>query len=489
VWWVFTALLGGLVAVLLILKRANDWYHTSRLGEKKCSLPPGDMGWPLIGNMWSFLIAFRFGRPDSFLSNFITRFGPTGIYRAYMFGSPTIIVTAPEPCRKVLMDDKQFKPGWPKSTFELMGRKSFIGISDEEHKRLRRLTAAPISGQKALSIYHEYIKGVIETSLDEWAKSERPIEFLTEIRNITFKIIMHIFLSRESGPMMDVMEEEYATLNHGLRAMAINLPGFAYHRALKARRKLVKILQAVMDKRRAMEKSNLSEENTDMVDLLMEVEDENGRKLDDEEIIDVMLMYLNAGHESSAHATMWAALFLRNHPEYFQKAKAEQEEIVRRRPLTEKGLSFKEIKQMEYLSKVIDEMLRVVNVSLFNYREAKTDVNICGYTIPKGWKVLIWYRGIHLDPEFYMNPKEFNPSRWDEHVPKRGTFIPFGMGSRLCPGSDLTKLEISIFLHYFLLYYELEPLNPECGVRYLPHTRPKDNCLATIKKSLPSSST
>lgn len=152
-----------------------------------------------------------------------------------MFGSPTIIVTAPESCRKVLMDDKQFKSGWPKSTFELMGRKSFLGISDEEHKRLRRLTAAPISGQKALSIYHEYIKDVIATSLDEWAKAERPIEFLTEIRNITFKIIMHIFLSRESGPMMNVMEEEYATLNQGLRAMAINLPGFAYHRALKVR--------------------------------------------------------------------------------------------------------------------------------------------------------------------------------------------------------------------------------------------------------------
>lgn len=90
---------------------------------------------------------------------------------------------------------------------------------------------------------------------------------------------------------------------------------------MQARRKLVKILQVVMDKRRAREKSNITEEKTDMVDLLMEAEDENGRKMDDEEIIDVMLMYLNAGHESSAHATMWAALLLHNHPEYFQKAK------------------------------------------------------------------------------------------------------------------------------------------------------------------------
>lgn len=152
-----------------------------------------------------------------------------------MFGSPTIIVTAPETCRRVLMDDVQFKQGWPKSTFELMGRKSFLGISEEEHKRLRRLTAAPISGQKALSMYHEYIKDVIATSLDELAKEERPIEFLTEIRKITFKIIMYIFLSCESGPMMDIMEKEYAILNHGLRAMAINLPGCAYHKSLKVR--------------------------------------------------------------------------------------------------------------------------------------------------------------------------------------------------------------------------------------------------------------
>ena len=42
----------------------------------------------------------------------------------------------------------------------------------------------------------------------------------------------------------------------------------------------------------------------------------------------------------------------------------------------------------------------------------------------------------------------------NNYKPKAGSFIPFGTGSRLCPGSDLTKLEISIFLHYFLLGYE-----------------------------------
>lgn len=58
-----------------------------------------------------------------------------------------------------------------------------------------------------------------------------------------------------------------------------------------------------------------------MLDMLMEVEDEDKRKLEEEDIIDILLMYLLAGHETSAHGTMWAAIYLQEHPDIFQKAK------------------------------------------------------------------------------------------------------------------------------------------------------------------------
>lgn len=40
-------------------------------------------------------------------------------------------------------------------------------------------------------------------------------------------------------------------------------------------------------------------------------------------------------------------------------------------------------------------------------------LKIAGYTIPKDWKILVWNRGVHMDPETYPNPMEFDPSRWD----------------------------------------------------------------------------
>ncbi|XP_004486502.1 ent-kaurenoic acid oxidase 2-like [Cicer arietinum] len=479
IWIVFVAIVGG---VLILLKNVNWLLYEYKLGLKRYSLPPGDMGWPLIGNMWSFLRAFKSNHPESFMDSFVKRFGKTGIYKVFMFGNPSVIVTTPETCKRVLTDDEKFVPGWPQSTIELIGEKSFIKMSFEEHKRLRRLTSSSINGYESLSVYLKYIEENVITSLEKWTHMGE-IEFLTQMRKLTFKIILHIFLSSESEPVMEALEKEYTTLNIGVRAMRINFPGFAFHNALKARKNLVAIFQSIVDKRRSERKEKLSpgQKAKDMMDALIDVKDENGKILGDDEIIDIMLMYLNAGHESSGHITMWATYFLQRHPEFFRKAKEEQEEIIRKRPPTQKGLKLEEVRKMEYLSKVIDETMRVVTFSLMVFREATSDVNINGYLIPKGWKVLTWFRSVHLDPEIYPNPKEFNPERWNE-VHKAGEFLPFGAGTRLCPGNDLAKLEISVFLHHFLLNYKLEQLNPKSPVMFLPHTRPVDNCRARIKK-------
>lgn len=265
-WWVGGVLVGLSVLVKVVLERTNSWLHETRLGEeKKRNLPPGDLGLPFIGNMWSFLKAFKSSNPDSFLFSFITRYGKTGIYRAFMFGNPSVIVTNPEYCRKVLNDDENFKPGWPVSTRELIGRKSFVSISYEEHKRLRRLTAAPINGHEVLTFYVGYIEEMVQTGLSKWSRMGE-IEFLTKLRKLTFQIIMYIFLSSESENIMEVLEKEYTTLNCGVRSMAINLPGFAFHKALQARKRLVLALQSIIDERKAQKKGpccNQSQERYD----------------------------------------------------------------------------------------------------------------------------------------------------------------------------------------------------------------------------------
>ncbi|GAV86941.1 LOW QUALITY PROTEIN: p450 domain-containing protein [Cephalotus follicularis] len=230
------------------------------------------------------------------------RFRHAGIYKAFMFGNPSVIVTTPETCKRILNNDDAFKPGWPTSTMELIGKKSFVGISHEEHNRLRHLTAAPVNGYEALSVYTQYKEENMKSAL-EWANMEK-LEFLTQFRKLTFMIIMYIFLNLESEHLMEALEKEYTVLNYGIRAMAINFPGFDYYKALKARKNLVGVLQSIVGKRRNQKKGYRLTKKKDMMDSLLDVENQNGRKLSDEEIIDVLIIYLNAGHESSDHAMM-----------------------------------------------------------------------------------------------------------------------------------------------------------------------------------------
>ncbi|KAB2070641.1 hypothetical protein ES319_A08G168800v1 [Gossypium barbadense] len=299
---VLAVLLGTYVIVFGFLKKINEWCYVSSLGEKKHSLPPGDMGWPIIGNMWSFLKVFRSNDPDTFIYNKVKRYGRTGMYKTYLFGSPSIIVSILETCRKVLADDEQFGLGYPLSTKQLTGKKSFHSIPNSEHKRLRRLTTAPINGHEALSMYIGYIEEIVVNSLDEWSSMKEPIELLNELRQFTFKVITHIFLGFTAESVMGSVEKRYADLNYGMKSAAVNIPGFAFYKALK------------------------------------------------------------------------------------------------------------------------------------------------------------------------------------NHQPRAGSFLPFGAGSRICPGADLAKLEISIFLHYFLLNYELEQIKPGGPIVYLPLPRPVDNCLAKVMK-------
>lgn len=133
------------------------------------------------------------------------------------------------------MDDDKFGNGYPVSAIRLTGKRSFHSLSSSEHKRLRKLTTSPINGHEALAMYIGYIEEIVIASLEEWGSINGPIEFFCEIRKVTFKVITHIFLGSCSDSTLGLMEKYYVDMFEGVKSAAINIPGFAFHRALKAK--------------------------------------------------------------------------------------------------------------------------------------------------------------------------------------------------------------------------------------------------------------
>ncbi|XP_006366925.2 ent-kaurenoic acid oxidase 2-like isoform X2 [Solanum tuberosum] len=385
----YTSLAIGILTLISVLKRANGWFFTMKFSSKKCELPPGDMGWPLVGNMLFFFQSFKDGNLGSFVSYFVTRFGDGGMYKAFMFGKPSIIITKVETSRKIFMDDDNFDRGMPKYILKILGQVQVGGFTKEESKRLHRLTT-PIKSDISLSSnYFDFANEIVKKSFEKLVAMEEPIDILLAMKRPTFEVLMRILIGDGvDHDLVDVLFEETIYLIRGCHGLPFNIPGSSYNRGLKE----------------------------------------------------------------------------------------EQEDIVKRRSPSNEGLNFHEIKQMKYLSNVINESLRIAMAKTIFFREARTTININGYTIPKGWKFLTFSWNYHLDPHTYVRPKEFNPSRWDDLEPKPASFLPFGVGPKMCPGANLARLEVSVILHYFLLYYRVEQVNLESKIE------PPRNCFVRFKK-------
>jgi cytochrome P450 len=136
-------------------------------------------------------------------------------------------------CRQVLADDVTFKFSYPKSTVEVLRYKLFWSFSRKEHMRFRRLISPLTMGyNNTLEIYPTRIEDIMINSLEEISSMSHPIEFLKELKNISFNIIIDIFMGSYNQHIITKIGNSFTDLHTALFSMPINLPGFAFRKGL-----------------------------------------------------------------------------------------------------------------------------------------------------------------------------------------------------------------------------------------------------------------
>eukprot|EP00604_Paraphysomonas_vestita_P004343 CAMPEP_0174825640 /NCGR_PEP_ID=MMETSP1107-20130205/42958_1 /TAXON_ID=36770 /ORGANISM="Paraphysomonas vestita, Strain GFlagA" /LENGTH=212 /DNA_ID=CAMNT_0016057447 /DNA_START=739 /DNA_END=1380 /DNA_ORIENTATION=- len=76
-------------------------------------------------------------------------------------------------------------------------------------------------------------------------------------------------------------------------------------------------------------------------------------------------------------------------------------------------------------------------------------------------EILLHLEGAQTDESIFSNPEEFNPLRWIESDQKtleimNSVMMPFGYGSRICPGMHLAQHEGELALAYIAKHFDLE---------------------------------
>ncbi|KAK2988404.1 hypothetical protein RJ640_007697 [Escallonia rubra] len=81
------------------------------------------------------------------------------------------------------------------------------------------------------------------------------------------------------------------------------------------------------------------------------------------------------------------------------------------------------------------------------------------------------------NPEYFLDPEKFDPSRFDRNEVAPFTFIPFGGGPRMCPGNEYARLAVFVFMRNIVSTFRWEMVNPSEKVVTAP--------LPTMAEGLP----
>ena len=393
------------------------------------------------------------------------RFGPS--YTLRLPGLPDAVLTTDrELIRHILTGDPLARRHGNDILIPVLGDGSVIVLEPAPHLARRRMLLPPFHGERVRD-YTELIEKAVHDDLETWPAG-RPFRVLDRTRLITLDVIQSGVLgsrdpafSRELSELVETFNSPLA--NFGFFAPTIsrrskwNVLAEPFHRK---RDRLDALMGRLITTARA--DRGLGERG-DILAMLLQARDEEGRGLTDQELNDELKTLLIAGHETTATAIAWAAELLAHRPE---AAKAIREGDA------------------AYLSAAAKEVMRLRTVVPVSVARTMLQPTPAGeWDLPAGTVVLVDAFSLHHDPEIHPDPEEFRPQRFLGEGPPAYGYLPFGGGAHRCLGATLATLELEIALRAIVERFDLEPAgSPERPQRRGPTHVPAGGATVTVRR-------
>ncbi|KEH43383.1 putative geraniol 8-hydroxylase [Medicago truncatula] len=476
-------------ALLFLLTCIVTYFFGSlhaKIRKSNCMLPPGPSFFIIMSH-----VVELYNKPQQTLAKFARFYGP--VMSIKLWTETTIIISSSDMAKEILHthDSLFIDRSVPDNTtthnhnnFSLV----FLPFSPL-WQHLRKICHNHLFSNKTLDASQELRRMKLKDFLNDMHKSSLTGEAV-DIGRAAFKACIN-FLSYTfvSQDFVESLDDEYKDILSTI-LKAIGTPNLADHfPVLKIvdpqgiRRhtynyvsKVFHALDIVIDQRIKLRQSEHYVSNNDMLDTLLDISKEDSQKMDKKQIKHLLLDLLVAGTDTTAYGLERAMSEVVRHPEVMSKAKKELEETIG----LGKPIEESDIDRLPYLNAVIKESLRLhPPAPMLLPRKARVDVEIAGYTIPKGAQVLIneWAIGRTdiWDDAHLFSPERFLGSEIDVKG-RHFKLTPFGSGRRICPGSPLAVRMLHLMLGSLInsfdwkLENDMEPkdMNLDIPLRAIP---------------------
>jgi cytochrome P450 len=403
-------------------------------------LPPGPrMPRALQTAIWS-------RQAQWYLSQSRARFGPMFTIKIAYEGD-WVVITDPELVKQVFTGDPRiFHAGEGNQILRpILGDNSVLVLDEKKHIQQRKLLLPPFHGER-MQGYGEKMAEIAAREIESWPTGV-PYKLRPRMQAITLEIVLETVFGVHGGERMGQLRDalrDFLDLTTDpkllLPVLMVGPDRVQQIPAFRRRTERVdELLAQEIGERRVAE--DLAERD-DVLSLLVARHDD-GSPMSDAEIRDELLTLLVAGHETTATALSWAMERLTRHPEKLERLRAE----------VEAG-------EDAYLTATIQETLRLRPVIVVVIRKLTEPVELGGYELPAGTRVVPCIHLIHRDPQIYPEPDRFLPERFLDNPPGTYTWIPFGGGVRRCLGAAFAQFEMQVVLRELIRRHEIKPANP-----------------------------
>ncbi|KAK9819187.1 hypothetical protein WJX74_000396 [Apatococcus lobatus] len=406
------------------------------------SLPPGDTS---AATMEDLTVPSHISR--------LRKYG--SVYKRGTPGNEIVVVAEPDSVQALLTaDGATVASDWGEGVSTLLGPGALTNRQGDAHKASRRILTKGFSREETMA----YLPGVVKLAasfLSRWS-SQESVPLLGEMKRYTFDISCFLIMG------FDVEEEErwklredFSALQYGMLATPFNRSNPLAAAGLDARARLLERIQPQLSlfSHGSNEGRKASAKMTPM-QRLNAVAKAEGEEMPVEELLDHSLNLLTASTETTAFSMCNMMVELESKSHIVQKLADEQKTLMSRHgpDITEAMLE-----DMLYGEAVAREVLRVHSPIPFVFRRALVDLEVGGYTIPKGWTLHLALHQQQLDSKVAPDQPGFYPEQWLDStghlIETPRSFMPFGGGPRLCLGWMLAKMEMKVMIALFVRGY------------------------------------
>ncbi len=381
-------------------------------------------------------------------------YGDVARYRVMRF--PVYLFSHPQAIENVLVTQPQ---NFQKGRIAQAGRSLFgngLLLSEGAYWRRQRRLMQPAMTSKHVSSHAPLVAEQTRRLLESWQEGEL-LDIHAEMIALTMQIIAQTLfgarldqeVSQASAALKVFLQCFRAQVNTGM-TLPERLPTPANLRLRRAIRDLDEIIYRMIQGRRL----NPGEQD-DLLSIVLNARDAEGRPMTDGQIRDELLTLFIAGHETTATALAWTFYLLASHP---QVEACLVEEL--NRVLIGRAPTAEDLPRLSYTEKVVKEALRLYPPAWALTRLALQDCEIAGYTVPAGASVVMSQWVVQRDPRFFTRPEAFQPERWTDEFEQRlprFAYFPFGGGPRVCIGSSFAVLEAVLVLAAVVQQFHLRP--------------------------------